>query len=153
MAQRAKSLAQQERLLKLRFPAMRPWTKVIRGREYLVCDLRLRPTETSATYTVRCAYALGERPLICVTEPELIVSAHGIRTPHLNFDGTLCLYNSASAEWTPADSIADTVIPWTMRWLFHYEHWVVFGDWRGDPTPYIAPKPATDSSLQMDELQ
>jgi hypothetical protein len=28
-------------------------------------------------------------------------------------------------------SIADTVLPWTTEWLYHYEIWLITGEWTG----------------------
>lgn len=78
------------------------------------------------------AYTLGERPLVWVQDPKPERFLGGRPTPHLNQDGTLCLFDQEGNEWTPGDAISDTTVLWTMRWLFHYEHWVAFGDWRGD---------------------
>lgn len=147
------SLEQQQRLLCSRFPKAKPWYKVIRGVRHLCFELRLQPTETSAAYSVLFAYALGDRPLVWVIEPEPVREAHGARTPHLNHDGTLCLFDPDRKEWTSADALAYTSVPWTLRWLFHYEHWVVFGDWRGDPTPVIEAKPMPVEAVSKEELK
>jgi hypothetical protein len=45
----------------------------------------------------------------------------------------LCLFDPSKHEWSDSDQLILTTIPWTLRWLFHYEHWLAFGDWRGDP--------------------
>lgn len=28
-------------------------------------------------------------------------------------------------------TLADTIIPWTLDWLMHYEFWLATGKWRG----------------------
>jgi hypothetical protein len=55
--------------------------------------------------------------------------------PHLMFNAEdpvlsgLCLFDPAGKEWTPADLIADTTIPWAAEWLHYYELWHVTGEW------------------------
>lgn len=147
------SLEQQRSLLLMRFRKAKPWYKVLRGIRHLCFELQLRPTETSASYCVLFAYAYGERPLVWVMEPEPIKEAHGVKTPHLNYDGTLCLFDPDKKEWTPADALVYTTVPWTLRWLFHYEHWLAFGDWRGDAVSEIEPKPLETPRVTTEDLK
>lgn len=39
----------------------------------------------------------------------------------------LCLYRDD--EWTPAQHLAETIIPWTIEWLIGYEGWRATGKW------------------------
>ena len=138
------TLEQQVALLRRWFPKAAPWSKTIAGAAVLHFRLRLRPTPTSETYTVLFVYALGIRPLVYVEDPEPVTEAHGQPTPHLNGDGTLCLYDPTKREWTAADPLVYTTVQWTVRWLYHYEHWLTFGEWRGDhdepeiPAPHLS---------------
>jgi hypothetical protein len=145
------SLDQQQRLILARFPKTKPWSRTIRGISYLCFELRLRPTETSASYSVLFAYGLGRRPLVWVIDPEPVTEAHGVRTPHLNSDGTLCLFDPDKGEWDGTQVLAYTMVPWTLRWLFHYEHWLVFGDWRGDESVEIQGKPPNAMTISREE--
>lgn len=43
----------------------------------------------------------------------------------------LCLYHPQKYEWNRSMSVADTLIPWTCEWLFHYELWLDQGIWYG----------------------
>ena len=43
----------------------------------------------------------------------------------------LCLYDPAAREWRPRQSIAHTIIPWTIDWLACYEGWLATGKWMG----------------------
>ncbi len=63
-----------------------------------------------------------------------------MRTPHLYSEGALCLYDRSGNEWNWSCPLVDTIIPWTVRWLFHYEYWWEFGVWLGDKHPYVPPK-------------
>jgi hypothetical protein len=44
---------------------------------------------------------------------------------------TLCLYDPKEMSWTPAYSIAATIIPWTSEWLLFFEYWQITGEFRG----------------------
>ena len=39
----------------------------------------------------------------------------------------LCLYDPAQREWSPNMFIADTIIPWTIKWLLFFEDWLGTG--------------------------
>lgn len=43
----------------------------------------------------------------------------------------LCLFDPYAREWTVEDLIAETTMPWTERWLAHYEFWLATGIWEG----------------------
>ena len=43
----------------------------------------------------------------------------------------LCLFDPDAFEWSTADLIADTTVPWTERWLLNYEFWRATGCWAG----------------------
>ncbi len=43
----------------------------------------------------------------------------------------LCLYFSQFGEWDFSMPIADTIIPWTSKWLCYYEIWHTTGKWKG----------------------
>ncbi len=136
---KALTLHQQASLLKLRFPKAKPRFEKFGKNELLEFDLSLQPTPTSAAYRVRFLYAVGARPLVVVMNPQPVREAHGMPTPHLNADWTLCLYDPNNDEWSSSDPLVYTIVQWTMRWLFHYEHWLTFGEWKGDqPPPPVA---------------
>lgn len=78
-----------------------------------------------------------DRPYVMVAHPE-IRPRDGLTyddIPHLMFNAEdpvlsgLCLFDPAGKEWTPADLIADTTIPWAAEWLHYYELWHVTGEW------------------------
>ena len=43
----------------------------------------------------------------------------------------LCLYYPKYGEWKNYMYIADTIIPWTIEWLYYYEMWRITGEWLG----------------------
>lgn len=61
-------------------------------------------------------------------------SAEG-RLPHVYWDDPecpmLCLFDTDAGEWSPADLLADTTVPWTIDWLACYEGWRATGEWTG----------------------
>lgn len=48
--------------------------------------------------------------------------------PHLP---NLCLFDPYNKEWTPEDLLADTTVPWTARYLYFYEGWLLTKKWKG----------------------
>lgn len=91
----------------------------------------LRPTDMSHPYLVAIEYRLKHRPKVHIHSPELRRHENGGEIPHLFPDGTLCLYLINSGEWLPSDAIAETTVPWTCLWLYHYEVWHATGEWMG----------------------
>lgn len=119
--------------------------KIILKREYpdAVCELNrnklvwrgtLRPTSFSREYKVRISY--DER-----TPPKVVVSGDSLREldkssfPHKyeidpkNKRVTICLYRPYELDY--GKPFADTLVPWAMEWLFHYEIWLATGTWCG----------------------
>lgn len=43
----------------------------------------------------------------------------------------LCLFDPFNGEWTPSDLLAETTVPWTSRYLYFYEGWLLTGKWSG----------------------
>ena len=77
---------------------------------------------------------------VTLVSPELelsTIAAPGEPTPHLYWNecipgnSKLCLFDPATAEWTPDMAIAETIIPWTIDWLASYEGWRATGEWTG----------------------
>lgn len=126
------SLVQQERLIKMRYPKTKTWYRDLYGDKILWADLTLQVAPVFEAYRVMIGYMLGIQPKVFVHTPEPVKEAHGIPTPHLNYDGSLCLYDPDKKQWADSDAIAHTTIPWTLRWLLHYENWLNSAAWLGD---------------------
>jgi hypothetical protein len=43
----------------------------------------------------------------------------------------LCLFDPFNREWTPADLLSETTVPWTARNLYFYKGWLLTGRWKG----------------------
>lgn len=146
------SVFDQARLLRTRFPDARVRVPIEHSRRVMRATLWLRPAAWCGQYRVHIAYIYGVRPHVWVQEPRPVEFLHDEPTPHLNPDGTLCLYDPHGNEWGPDRSIADTTVPWTSLWLFYYEDWLNTGEWKGGgaPMPEIV---ARKSSQQPTEIE
>lgn len=53
--------------------------------------------------------------------------------PHVYYGArgevTLCMLDPEAGDWSPADSLAQTTVPWTIEWLAAYEGWRATGRW------------------------
>ena len=90
----------------------------------------IQPTPLCRTYEIELQYRFERAPEVRVVTPEL-EERNGKRPPHLYPGGVLCLYYPRYAEWNSRMAIADTTLPWASEWLFHYEIWLVTGEWYG----------------------
>jgi hypothetical protein len=43
----------------------------------------------------------------------------------------LCLYDPVEDAWRPSEPIVERIIPWTIKWLFFHEEWLLSGEWKG----------------------
>jgi hypothetical protein len=102
-------------------------------RERLFWQYVTQPTALGREYTIRITYQLGKRPEILVMDPNLIELAGDRRIPHLYQQDppSLCLYMPAKREWTPMTRIDQTIVPWTVLWLFYFEEWLDSNEWKG----------------------
>jgi hypothetical protein len=92
-----------------------------------------RPTEMSATYTLRITYVFGLRPIIEIISPMLALAPGQDHIPH-TYDGQKDICVHLRSEWNPGLLIADTIMPWISQWLYFYEIWVVTEKWFGKGT-------------------
>lgn len=83
---------------------------------------------------------LDRIPLVRVLQPRLEFRFNDREDgplPHVFFDAEklqdspLCLFDPAQHEWSAADLIADTTVPWAVDWLACYEGWLATGRWYG----------------------
>lgn len=106
-------------------------------RSFLIWEEFLKSSPLGDTYRVKLTYKLGERPKVYITDPLPLILAPGEdRLPHVynHREQRLCLFYGS--EWTSYRTIAYTVIPWAIEWLYHYELWIVDGDWKGGGTKH-----------------
>lgn len=112
-------------------PICRGHGLVRRGELTWIFDVR--PTPLSRTYRVRLQFNKCESPKVVVLEPNLNQLAEGRRLPHVYSTKPvrLCLHYPKNEEWSRADSIADTIVPWTYLWLAYFEDWLMTDEWKG----------------------
>ncbi len=104
---------------------------VSRGK--LVWRYERQPTIYSRTYSVRVTQKEGDIPDVYVDAPDLSLLADGRKLPHIYAERPprLCLYFPKTKEWSSSDRIDETLLPWTDLWLYYYEDWLFFDDWKG----------------------
>lgn len=91
----------------------------------------IQPTPISQEYEVEIHFRLDEKPTIKVLSPRLEFAEGAEKLPHVYTGDLLCLYYPRYKEWTNTKQVADTLVPWTYLWLFHYEIWMMTGKWHG----------------------
>jgi hypothetical protein len=74
--------------------------------------------------------------------PEMIVISPDIqelvgkrKLPHIypyKKRGTkLCLWTPMYGEWDYSMKLIETYVPWTVEWLWYFEHWLITDEWLG----------------------
>ena len=104
---------------------------------FLTWEEILKSSPLGDDYRVRLTYKLGEWPKVYVKDPlPLLLPSGEDRLPHVysHSEQRLCLFYGK--EWTAYRTIAYTVIPWAIEWLYHYELWLVDGIWKGGGTQH-----------------
>jgi len=93
----------------------------------------LRPSPLGRDYLIRLYHTPGAAPAVYVLTPSLSELAGGRDVPHMysQKEGKLCLYRPKFGEWEPAMFLSETIIPWTILWLFFFEEWLFSGEWKG----------------------
>ncbi|KKX51795.1 hypothetical protein [Sphingobacterium sp. IITKGP-BTPF85] len=128
------SLAEQYIALKRAFPESLMESDMI---TYFTWEGTLRSSPLGDEYLIKINYTLGNVPKIYVIGPKVLKLALGKdRLPHVykQKEQQLCLF--VSSEWNTGRMIAYTIIPWIIEWLFHYELWLIDGDWKGGGTEH-----------------
>lgn len=129
MPRQAMLLMRENARLRAAFPAFRLFHRS--GNGYGWRGL-LQPSPGGNEYTVEIRYNGISQPLVYVRKPALQLAPGAIELPHVYRDGgSLCLFHPPSMEWRSGDPIAETIVPWTVKWLWFYEVWLVTGVWEG----------------------
>ena len=105
-----------------------------RNKNELVWSGKIRPTALSKEYDVIITYHPGNSPQIWVVG-DVLENLDHIDFPH-NYDidienkmVRICLYRYS--EFTSSKLLANTIVPWTIEWLYFYELWLTTGEWLG----------------------
>ncbi len=108
---------------------------------------KIKPTALSKEYTVILKYQPGKSPRVWVVGDEL-EKLDDPNFPHkYNIDVEnkmvrICLYRYS--EFNSSKLLSNTIIPWTIEWLYFYELWLATGEWLGGGEHPDAGKPKTD---------
>lgn len=98
---------------------------------YWIGELKPK-AENGNAYTVKIVYEKGFSPDVFVISPKLLRYS-----PHRYPDGSLCLYYPKDKSYDCKQSIiSDTIVPWTVEWLYFYEKWLDTGVWWGKEAPH-----------------
>lgn len=101
----------------------------------LIWECKLQPTVLSNEYHIKLVYKIGYQPKIYVIKSTLDKGSKE-KLPHVYSTEMqhLCLHFPPENKWTSSKNIADTIIPWAGEWLYHYEIWLLTGNWNGGGT-------------------
>ena len=87
----------------------------------------------SRSYRIKLDYTLHGSPELFVSKPDLRALAGERKILHL-YDQQrirLCLYLPETNEWYDRRFLADTLVPWSVLWLFYFEEWLISENWKG----------------------
>lgn len=95
---------------------------------------KVMPTPLSREYNVALTYNGLQAPKVWVIGEELQKTddpnfPHKYEVDSQNKMVQICLYRYR--EFTREKFLANTIIPWTVEWLFFYEIWLATGTWCG----------------------
>lgn len=110
-----------------------PDIKIIWKTNKITCLFIVKPTPLSREYKIRLIFD-GNKPSVYLLGSDIIGIERNDFPHHFEIDKDkhwvrLCLYYAG--DWYSTMSISDTIIPWTVEWLFHYEIWLTTGVWNG----------------------
>lgn len=96
-------------------------------------EYHTQPTAMSRTYLIRLVYEQNKRPKVIVLEPDIVDIAGGRRLPHVYQQNPpeLCLYLPGAGEWSSELLLSNTIVPWTLLWLYYFENWLATDNWEG----------------------
>lgn len=95
---------------------------------------KVQPTPLSKEYNIRLIYCKNNSPEVWVVGNELEKLddpnfPHKYKIDKDNKKVKLCLYRFQ--EFNRTKYLSDTIIPWTIEWLYFYEIWLATGEWCG----------------------
>ena len=95
----------------------------------------------------------GHAPRVEVIEPSVRPAPHLYKN-EINPDyALLCLYDPAQRQWTYSDLIAETTVPWAVRWLASYEGWLATKEWTGGGRDHDPDKEVTQTCQDNKKTQ
>lgn len=111
-----------------------PETKCNVQVDRIIFELKFQPSPVSPFYKILINYPLYETIEVwaCISNYDEIKDKN---IPHIYSKNPikkrlrLCLYYGD--EFKRGMSIVETLIPWTVEWLYYYELWLATGKWLG----------------------
>lgn len=108
-------------------------TKITQG-NHLTWEGTLKSSPIGTDYLIKVSYKKNGVPQTFVVEPKNLKLPLGkTKLIHVynHQKQRLCLYYPKAKEWNNTKTIASTIIPWAIEWLYHYETWLITGEWTG----------------------
>lgn len=96
--------------------------------------VKIKPTSISRNYDIRLECEVSKPPRVYLYG-ENLRNLEDRDFPHIyrrdinKHEVQLCL--ALPKEFNYSMFVADTIIPWTVEWLFYYEIWLYSGSWYG----------------------
>ncbi len=111
-----------------------PDSKCYIVRNKLVWKAKVSPSPLSRIYNAELYYTIHDRPKMYIVGNELqklddVNFPHKYKIDKENKRVLLCLYRYN--EFSNCKLLSNTIIPWTIEWLYHYEIWLTTGNWLG----------------------
>jgi hypothetical protein len=99
----------------------------------LVWFYSVRPSAVGRLYALVLKFQQGEFPQVIVKSPDLNALAGGKDLPHVyeQVPPRLCLFLPWTGEWNPQRTLVETMLPWSVLWLYFFESWLRSGEWAG----------------------
>lgn len=122
------SLSLQACLLRHKYPE----SKVSVKNSKLVWEGNLKPSSLSREYKVQLICERRDNPKVFLKGSD-IKGIERVDFPHhykKTEHGVLICLNYP-AEFNYSMKLIDTIIPWTVEWLYFYEIWLCTGEWLG----------------------
>ena len=114
----------------------------------LCWSAKLRPTQLSRTYQIRITYKLRESPKVWVIGEELekLDAPDFPHTFEIDVEKKMvriCLCRRF--EFSSFNYLANSIVPWSIEWLYHYEMWLATEIWHGGGIHPIVGKKKDDT--------
>ncbi len=125
------NIAQQLASLKREYPSGA--SKII-GINEIAWQGELKSSPIGDDYLVKVIYKVNVSPKVYILAPKPLALPKGVKKLEHVYDQKkqrLCLYYPKAKEWNESKTLASTIFPWTIEWLYHYEIWVITGKWEG----------------------
>ena len=97
---------------------------------------KVKTNPFSKEYDVKIEYRMGKSPRVWllnekIEEDQETYIPHNYGVDREENSIQLCLYKPRNKEWMKHYSLADTIVPWAIEWIYFYEIWKVTGEWKG----------------------